>query len=178
MSRKSRFFLLTLAVAFGVVLLDRWSKTWVLNNMPLYSVFDLIPALYPYFRLAHSANTGIAFGLFQGGAIIFTIIPAIAVAAITIYAYREGDASALLSVSLGMMLGGAVGNLWDRLAYGAVVDFLSVRLSDSLIWPTFNLADTFVVIGTALLILHFLLEERKAGDEETAAMKIDLTQRR
>ena len=134
--------------------------------MPLYTELDLLPALYPYFRLVHSANTGIAFGLFQNGTILFTIIPAIAVVAIAVYAFRHGDASVLLSVSLGMMLGGAMGNLWDRIAYGAVVDFLSVRLSDSLIWPTFNLADTFVVIGTGLLIFHFLLEERRANARE------------
>ncbi len=161
MSRRSRFFSLTLIAALGVVLLDRWSKTWVLAHMPLYTELNPLPAFYPYFRLVHSANTGIAFGLFQNGTLIFTIIPAIAVVAIAVYAFRVGDQSALLSISLGMMLGGAVGNLWDRIAYGAVVDFLSVRISDSLIWPTFNLADTFVVIGTGLLILHFLLGERK-----------------
>ncbi|HID35231.1 MAG TPA: signal peptidase II [Anaerolineae bacterium] len=162
MNRKTWFFFLTLAVALGVVLLDRWSKTWVLGHMPLYTELDLIPALFPYFRLAHSANTGIAFGLFQNGAALFTIIPAIAAAAIAAYAFQAGDQSALLSVSLGMMLGGALGNLWDRIAYGAVVDFLSVRISDSLIWPTFNIADSFIVIGTGLLVLHFLLDERKA----------------
>jgi len=155
MNRKTWFFFLTLAVALGVVLLDRWSKTWVLGHMPLYTELDLIPALFPYFRLAHSANTGIAFGLFQNGAALFTIIPAIAAAAIAAYAFQAGDQSALLSVSLGMMLGGALGNLWDRIAYGAVVDFLSVRISDSLIWPTFNIADSFIVIGTGLLVLHF-----------------------
>jgi len=163
MSRKAWFFTLTLVVAFGVVLLDRWSKAWVLNHMPLYAEHDLLPSLYPYFRLVHSTNTGIAFGLFQNGTILFTIIPAIAVVAIAAYAYLQDDASILLSVSLGMMLGGAIGNLWDRLAYGAVIDFLSVRISDTLVWPTFNLADTFVVIGTGLLVLHFLLEERKAN---------------
>ena len=165
MSKKTTFLSVTLVVALGVVLLDRWSKTWVMNNMPLYSEWLPLPSLYPYFRFLHSTNTGIAFGLFQGGTFLFTLIPSIAVVAILAYSWHHGEESLLLAVSLGMMLGGAIGNLWDRLAYGAVVDFISVRVSDSLVWPTFNLADTFVVIGTGLLILYFLMEDRRARQE-------------
>ncbi len=157
------------AVTLAVIFADRWSKLWVLNNIPLYGEYNLFPALYPYFRLAHSANTGIAFGLFQGGTFLFTIIAGIAVIAIAAYSLRSGEESLLLSVSLGMMLGGAIGNLWDRIVYGAVVDFLSVRASDSLVWPTFNLADTFIVIGTGLLIVYFLLEEHHARGQAQQA---------
>ncbi len=165
MTKKTQLTILTLVVTLLVVVADRWSKLWVLNNIPLYSEFNLIPALYPYFRLSHSANTGIAFGLFQGGTLLFTIVAGVAVIAIAMFSLRSGEESVLLSVSLGMMLGGAIGNLWDRIVYGAVVDFLSVRVSDSLVWPTFNLADTFIVIGTGLLILYFLLEEHRASGE-------------
>ncbi len=168
MPRKTWFSLLTLFVALVVVALDRASKLWVLNTIPLYGETQPLPALYPYLRFAHSANTGIAFGLFQGGSALFTLIAGGAVVAIALYALHAAEASWLLSVSLGMMLGGAAGNLWDRLVYGSVIDFISVRASDTLVWPTFNLADTAIVLGTGLLILYFLLEDRRTRRNQTA----------
>jgi signal peptidase II len=171
MSRQTRFAFLTLAVAALVILLDRLSKVWVLNNIPLYNEVAPIPALYPYFSFLHSANTGVAFGLFQGGSFIFTIIAGVAVIAIAIYTFRSGTQSVLMSVSLGMMLGGAAGNLWDRLAYGAVVDFIKVQASDSLVWPMFNLADSAIFVGTGLLIIYFFLDERRIRQEEKSANK-------
>jgi signal peptidase II len=171
MSRQTRFAFLTLAVAALVILLDRLSKVWVLNNIPLYNEVAPIPALYPYFSFLHSSNTGVAFGLFQGGSFIFTIIAGVAVIAIAIYTFRSGTQSVLMSVSLGMMLGGAAGNLWDRLAYGAVVDFIKVQASDSLVWPMFNLADSAIFVGTGLLIIYFFLDERRIRQEEKSANK-------
>jgi len=161
MTKQTKFALLTLVIAALVVLVDRLSKLWVLKTIPLYEELAPIPALYPYFSFLHSANTGVAFGLFQGGTLLFTIIAAIAVIAIAIYSFRSGGQSLLMSTSLGLMLGGAAGNLWDRLAYGAVVDFIKVQASDSLVWPMFNLADTAIVVGTGLLIIYFFLDERK-----------------
>jgi signal peptidase II len=169
MIKQTRFALLTLAIAGLVILLDRLSKIWVVNNIPLYSEAAPIPALYPYFSFLHSANTGVAFGLFQGGTLIFTIIAAIAVVAIAIYSFRSGSQSWLMSVSLGLMLGGAAGNLWDRIAYGAVVDFIKIQASDSLVWPMFNLADSAIVVGTGLLIIYFFLDERKIRNEAHSA---------
>jgi len=171
MSKNTKYALITLAVAAAVILVDRLSKIWVLNNIPLYEEIAPIPALYPYFSFLHSANTGVAFGLFQGGSLIFTIIAGIAVIAIAIYSFRSGIQSLLMSISLGLMLGGAAGNLWDRLAYGAVVDFIKVQASDSLVWPMFNLADSAIVVGTGLLIIYFFLDERRIRREEKIAKK-------
>ncbi len=169
MGKQSKFAFFTLLIAAAVVLLDRLSKLWVIDNIPLYEESVPIPALYPYFSFLHSANTGVAFGLFQGGTLLFTIIAAIAVIAIAIYSFRSGVQSWLMSISLGLMLGGAAGNLWDRLAYGAVVDFIKVQASDSLVWPMFNLADSAIVVGTGLLILYFFLDERKIRQESQNA---------
>ncbi len=171
MSKQTKYALLTLAVGALVVLLDRLSKVWVLNNIPLYGEMAPIPALYPYFSFLHSANTGVAFGLFQGGSFIFTLIAGIAVVAIAIYSFRSGTQSVLMSISLGLMLGGAAGNLWDRLAYGAVVDFIKVQASDTLVWPMFNLADSAIFVGTGLLIIYFFLDERKIRLEKQNAGK-------
>ncbi len=166
MNRQTKYAILTLGVAALALLVDRLSKMWVLNNIPLYGEMAPIPALYPYFSFLHSANTGVAFGLFQGGTFIFTIIAAVAVAAIAIYSFRSGAESLLMSISLGLMLGGAAGNLWDRLAYGAVVDFIKVQASSTLVWPMFNLADSSIVVGTILLILYFFLDERKERQKQ------------
>ncbi len=169
MNKQTQFAFLTLFIAAAVVLVDRLSKLWVMKNIPLYGEIAPIPALYPYFSFLHSVNTGVAFGLFQGGTFLFTIIAAIAVIAIAIYSFRSGVQSWLMSISLGLMLGGAAGNLWDRLAYGAVVDFIKIQASESLVWPMFNLADSAIVVGTGLLIIYFFLDERKIRKESPNA---------
>ncbi len=172
MTKQTSYALLTLFVAAIVLLLDRLSKMWVMKNIPLYGEIAPIPSLYPYFSFFHSANTGVAFGLFQGGTFIFTIIAGVAVIAIAVYSFHTGMQSWLMSLSLGLMLGGAAGNLWDRLAYGAVVDFIKVQASDSLVWPMFNIADSAIVVGTGLLILYFFLDERKIRREKQNASEV------
>lgn len=167
MIKQYKFAFFTLFVAALVVLVDRLSKAWVMANIPLYHETAPIPFLYPYFSFLHSANTGVAFGLFQGGSIIFTVVAAIAVIAIAIYSFRGSEQSWLMATSLGLMLGGAAGNLWDRIAYGAVVDFIKVQASENLVWPMFNLADSAIVVGTILLIIFLLLDERKARNEKS-----------
>lgn len=165
MTRQTKLALYTLGIALVVLLIDRFSKLWVMNSIPLYDDYAPIPALYPYFSFFHSTNTGVAFGLFRGGTGIFTIVAAVAVIAIAYYSFRHGTGSWLMATSLGLMLGGAAGNLWDRVAYGAVVDFILARASDTLVFPTFNLADTSIVVGTGLLMLYFLLDERKMRNQ-------------
>ena len=171
MNKQTKFALLTLLISSAVIFLDRFSKVWVIKNIPLYSQIAPIPTLYPWFSFVHSTNSGVAFGLFQGGTLLFTIIAAIAVIAIAIYSIQSSGESALLAISLGLMLGGAAGNLWDRLAYGSVVDFILVRASDTLVWPTFNLADSSIVVGTGLLILYLFLDERRSHRESNNAQQ-------
>ena len=136
-----------------------------MQNIPLYSEIAPIPALKSYLSLTHSTNSGVAFGLFQGGTLLFTLLAAVAVIAIAVFIFRQGSQSALMSASLGLMLGGAVGNLWDRLMYGSVVDFILVRASNTLSWPNFNVADSAIVVGTGLLILYLFLDERRIRQE-------------
>ncbi|NOX62427.1 MAG: signal peptidase II [Chloroflexi bacterium] len=160
MIRKPFTWLIVLGVAGLAFGLDRWSKLWVLENMELYGEFAPIPALAPYFMFFRTTNTGVAFGLFRNGGAIFTVIAAFAVAAIFIYSFRLQKATWLTSLSLGLMLGGAAGNLVDRLIYGHVIDFLDFGIPNLFRWATFNLADAAVVTGVFLLALTFLLEER------------------
>jgi signal peptidase II len=147
----------------GVVLLmDRLTKLWVLNHIPLYEAWAPIPALEPYFRLVHTTNTGAAFGLFRGGGPILMVIRAVAVGFILLYSYRLERAPLGVYAGLGLILGGAAGNLWDGVVYGSVIDFLDFRLNDRLAWPTFNVADSCVVVGMALLVTCLWRQERRA----------------
>ena len=166
MTIRTRSILTVLSVGALVLILDRLSKFWVLGNLELYEGRALIAALAPYFTLFHTTNTGVAFGMFRGGGEIFKIVAAVAVVAILIYTIRQGHSSAFVNISLGLMLGGAAGNLYDRLAYGHVIDFLDFRVPDVFHFATFNLADSALVVGTILLAVYMLLEERKQKAEE------------
>lgn len=158
MSRGKWVFLL--GVALFVIALDQVSKAWIVANLELYEVWAPIPALSDYFTIIHITNTGAAFGLFQGGSVVFQII-ALVVVAIILYFYRElTNESWLMRLALGLQLGGAVGNLIDRARQGYVVDFLDFQLSEALDWPVFNVADSSIVIGVGLLLLLMWLEDR------------------
>ena len=102
-------------------------------------------------------NPGGAFGLFQSGAVPLTIISLIVVAGIVMISRRSGQMVLLLGVALGLQLGGAVGNLLDRLRFGHVVDFINVQ-----VWPIFNVADVAITTGIVLLAGHLVLCDRAA----------------
>lgn len=157
-------WLITLGAGAIVLLLDRLSKLWVLDNLNLYEALAPIPTLAPYFRLFHTANTGVAFGLFRDGGMIFALMAAVAVIAMLIYSLRMDTRSPLAYLGMGLLMGGASGNLWDRLLYGHVIDFLDFRLSQTLSWPTFNVADMGIVGGVILFMWVIYREERQSRD--------------
>lgn len=164
MTGSFRSLFTVLLVAGLVLIVDQLSKQWVLSNIPLYGALAPIPALESFFRVAHTTNTGIAFGLFRGGSLIFIIVASIAVVAIAVYAYKQVNASGWILLALGLMLGGAAGNLIDRLRYsGQVVDFLEFRLRDQLYFPTFNIADSSIVCGVLLLVWLIYRQERQSA---------------
>lgn len=164
MTGSLRSLFVVLLVAGLVLVADQLSKQWVLTNVPLYGAIAPIAALGSFFHISHTTNTGIAFGLFRGGSLIFVIVASIAVVAIAIYAYKQTDASGWMLLALGLMLGGAAGNLIDRLRYsGQVVDFLEFRLYDRLYFPTFNIADSSIVCGVLLLVWLLYRQERRSA---------------
>jgi signal peptidase II len=149
--------LLPLAIAAIVLILDQFTKYLVETRVPLYQSWAPIPALAPFFRITHTTNTGAAFGLFQGGGWIFGILAAVVAAAIVYYSLTLPRGHNLLRLALGLQLGGALGNLLDRIQLGHVTDFLDFGP-----WPVFNLADFAVVSGVVLLAWLMLREERQA----------------
>lgn len=147
-------------VAVGLVAAaaDQLTK-WIVSSALGFG--DAVGVLGP-FSIHHVRNTGIAFGLFSDATFAVIVVTAAAVGAMLLFFARSGQRHPLLPVSLGLVLGGSVSNLVDRVRLGHVTDFLDFDY-----WPAFNLADTFIVVGVALLFLSFVAADRtspRVGD--------------
>jgi signal peptidase II len=150
--------IILLAVALLILVADQISKYLVLSNLHPGQSWSPVASLTPWVSITHVTNTGAAFGLFPDQGSLFVVIAVIVVAAIIFY-YRHLPAGQWwIKVSLGLQLGGALGNLLDRLRLGYVIDFIDFK-----IWPVFNLADSAIVVGVAILA-YYLLRDR--GEEE------------
>jgi signal peptidase II len=142
------------AVAFAAVIADQLTKAIVTSRLDLG---DEVHVVGP-FSLHHVTNSGIAFGLFASATSIVILLTSVAVAWMLYFFARSGARHPVLPVALGLVIGGSVSNLVDRVRLGHVTDFLDVRY-----WPAFNLADTFIVVGVAALLLALVLSDRKAA---------------
>jgi signal peptidase II len=154
-----------LAISAAVILLDLWTKWQIVARIDLHEAIPVIPK---FFQLVHVRNTGAAFGL--GANASSKIVPillnvgAIAVfCVVVVYALRTAVTDRLLQTGLHLILGGAIGNLLDRFRFGYVVDFLDVYVG-SHHWPAFNVADSAICIGIALLFFDM----RKKPDTSPA----------
>lgn len=156
---KDYIFLFSLAGA--IVALDQWTKYLVRQNLPFQAIWSPWPWLTPYARVVHWKNTGAAFGIFQGFGDVFTILAIVVSIAILYYFPQVPRRDWTLRLAMGMQLGGAVGNLIDRLVFGSVTDFISVGN-----FAVFNVADASISIGVAILILGMLVKERQDYLEE------------
>jgi signal peptidase II len=155
-----------LILSAAVILFDLWTKSLVLARIQLH---DAIPVIPNFFQLVHVRNTGAAFGL--GANASSKLVPillnagAIAVfCVVVVYALRTAVTDRLLQTGLHLILGGAIGNLLDRFRFGYVVDFLDVYVG-RYHWPAFNVADSAICIGIALLFFDM----RKKPETEPAA---------
>ena len=151
-----------LAVAIVVAILDQLSKAAVLAHFAGRPLGDR-ETITSFFSLALTFNRGISFGLFSGGAGLNALVFSIAAAAIIalLIFWLSRATSPFLAVAIGLIIGGAVGNVIDRLRLGAVVDFLDFHVG-SLHWPAFNLADSAICIGVAAMLLDGLVMRREA----------------
>lgn len=157
-SARTIYFLLALLV----VLLDRWTKRLVAAHIAMYTHIQIIPG---FFRLTHTENTGAAFSLFADSPshwkTAFLIgFSAVAMVVVSILLWKQSRPFTLTGVALSLILGGAVGNLWDRVASGRVVDFLLFYVKQYQ-WPVFNLADSSIVVGACLLVLETIFVHPK-----------------
>jgi len=155
--------------AFSVSLpLDLASK-WIIERTLSYA--DRVTVIEGFFYLTHVRNPGAAFGLFADGdprtrLFVFIAVSLLAVLIILSFYRQLAPGDRLSALALGLILGGAIGNLLDRIFRGEVVDFLHFRLWRGYSWPDFNLADSFIVVGVGLLILELLASE---GEDRASA---------
>jgi signal peptidase II len=156
---------LLFSVALLSITLDHLSKRFVEAWLPIGASWAPLPELEPLFRFAHVSNTGAAFGLLSSGSTLFGLIAAIVSAFIIYYNYRLPANQHAYRIALGLQMGGAIGNLVDRLRQGHVTDFLDFGP-----WPVFNLADFSIVAGVVLLGALMLRDQRAeaAGRREPA----------
>jgi len=154
-----------LAVAAFAVLLDQASKMAVLWYFGEAGCASHLVAVTSFFDLVLTCNRGVSFGMFhqtgQGGlnSLIFTALAAIVVVVLAVWLYRVR--SAFLAIAIGLIIGGAIGNVIDRLRFGAVVDFLYFH-AGAWYWPAFNFADSAICLGVAAMLLDGLLSRRVA----------------
>lgn len=148
---------LLLFVAFICVIIDQVTKRIVEANIDLYTT---LPFLDPYLNWTRTQNFGAAFSLFQNGGLFFIIVAVIVSGVILYYAPRLPANDWLSRVALGLQLGGALGNLIDRLRQGYVTDFIHFRIPQiGFDWPVSNFADIFIVSGVILLIVSSFIND-------------------
>ena len=153
-------------IALSVVVLDRLAKWVVARNIALHDSVQVIP---DFFRITHVENRGAAFGIFNdspsqwkvGLLVLFSIVALVIVSALL---WKSSHTMTASAVGLSLILGGAMGNLWDRLLNKRVVDFLLVYIG-SYQWPAFNVADSAIVIGAGLLVFEIIFAKAPAAEK-------------
>ena len=159
---KARKYLMLIGIAGIVVALDQWTKYMVRTNLQIGETWMPIEWLARYVRVVHWNNTGAAFGLVPSASLFFAIVAVVVSIAIIIYYPRIPKEQIAIRFALALQLGGALGNLIDRIiANLTVTDFIYVGT-----FPVFNVADSSVSIGCAVLIAAMWIEERKARTGE------------
>jgi len=158
--------LIPVGIAALVIIIDQLTKLWIMTNFALYEQQNVIPGL---FDLVYVTNTGAAFGFLAGSKNllrqVFFVGVAIVALVVIVYAYGHLKKQGKIFVyALGLIGGGAIGNLIDRLRFGSVVDFLDFYLG-SYHWPAFNAADSAITVGVGLFLLGTLLQHIKETEE-------------
>jgi signal peptidase II len=141
-----------LSVSSFVLIVDRLTKHILLKNLSEGESVGVIPGL---FHVTLVLNSGAAFGLFKGQSAFFIVLTALVILFICLYIWRGGCKDILTLAALGLIMGGAAGNLIDRVLFGYVIDFLDFR-----IWPVFNIADASITIGAFILAIRLVFDKR------------------
>ncbi|MCX8640624.1 signal peptidase II [Gilliamella sp. B3172] len=145
-----------LLLAIVVFIIDIASKFYILDRFELFETVNLLP----FFSITYVRNIGAAFSIFEGQRVMLAAIALVISAVIVYMLYRNNRSQKLENLSLSMILGGALGNLFDRLYHGFVVDFLDVNFGN---WhyPTFNIADCAICVGIGLFIISSYKKPKK-----------------
>jgi signal peptidase II len=158
LNRNIRDYIILLLTAGAVVTLDQWTKWLVRENLPFQGTWlpEWLDWLSPYARIVHWHNSGAAFGMFQDASAIFTVLAFLVIGAILYYFPRVDSGDWSLRLAMGLQMGGAMGNLVDRLVRdGKVTDFISVGS-----FPVFNVADSSISMGVVVLLVSVWIKEQ------------------
>ncbi|HEY5214665.1 MAG TPA: signal peptidase II [Acidobacteriaceae bacterium] len=153
---------LMVVIAAFIIALDRVTKLWIIRHILPGHGIVIIPRV---FRMTHVLNTGAAFSMFESSAsplLVRNLLIAFSIAAVVVVLvllWRMGRGLSVTAIALAFILGGAIGNLYDRIRYAHVVDFLEVHIVHYH-WPDFNVADSAIVVGACLLLLEMLRPQR------------------
>lgn len=150
-------------LAIATLALDQFTKWLVASNLEVNQSIAPIPALSGVLAITHVTNTGVAFGLFKEAGPFFIFVAVVVITVIVLFLRQLPQEQWLVRLALGLQLGGAFGNLVDRVRLGYVVDFIDFK-----IWPVFNIADSAIVIGVALLTISMWRESRPAPRPQDA----------
>ena len=157
-----------LTVALMVLIADQVTKAWATASLKPVGSIEIIPN---FFRLSYALNRGVAFSLFSESTFdlrwVLAAISAVAAILVLGYLVRTQNPKAIAGISLALLFSGIAGNLLDRIRLGEVVDFLDFHLGSAFTWPTFNIADSAICIGAALLAIHLMREERAERSRST-----------
>lgn len=164
---------LVLLVAGIVIALDQWTKELVRRSIPDYTSVVPIPALGEYFVFEHVHNYGAAFGILQNMGNLFIIVAIVVVVGILAYVRHLPTEDRLVRLFLGLMLGGAVGNVIDRVTQGYVTDFIKMGIPGVYYWPNYNIADSAIVIGVIGLGLYVVVDDVRKHRRQKAQERID-----
>lgn len=153
--------LMLASVTGGIIVVDQVTKLQIMQNMRLHESIPIVPNL---FSLTYIRNPGAAFGLLAGSSnafrmVFFGLTSVLALALLGAILFRMPERDWIGRLSVAGILGGAVGNLIDRMRYGEVIDFLDVYV-ENYHWPAFNVADSAITVGVLFLILHFATEQK------------------
>ena len=148
-------------LALLVIVLDQLSKAYILDGLSLREVGRVV-VLPPVFNLTYVENSGVSFGLFGGGSARWLLSAFSVVVALVLVWWATRSDRRLLTAAIGLVIGGAVGNVIDRIRFGYVVDFLDFSGTGVFPW-VFNIADSAITVGVVLLILDSILSERRAA---------------
>ena len=151
---------LLIGVGVLVIVVDQVIKFIVSTALPLGGAWSPLGGPNPFIQIIHAANTGVAFGLFQNLGPIFILVPLIVSGVILVYARQLHTTQRFMALALGFMLGGALGNVIDRIRVGYVIDFFDVGIGS--FRNASNVADWCIVLGVILLAIAMWREERQA----------------
>lgn len=148
-----------LIIILGLII-DRITKLWALNQLSKVSEIVVIKDFFSFFYVE---NRGAAFGILQNRVVFLTIVTVMVMIGIVYYFLKYKPTSKMLRISLALIISGAIGNVIDRIFYKYVVDFLTLHYKDVYYFPTFNVADILVVVGTILLAIYLIKEDKNGN---------------